>query len=263
MKAIPSTYRFCLILLLFSSCGPSSSPAESQKKREKITIAVAANVQFAMQELEAAFEQEHDVAIETVISSSGKLAAQVMQGAPYSIFLSANLDYPQAVQEAGYGSEALKTYAYGALVLWSRKNIQLDTNLQLLQHPSIDKIAIANPRNAPYGAEAINALKYYGIYEQVEGKLAYGESIAQTNQYILSKAVDLGITAKSAVLAPAIQGKGEWLELSSKAYQPIEQGAMITKYGMKHAPEACKKFWDFLFSPKARSILLKYGYSTE
>jgi len=258
---LPFLPLLSLFLMALSLWGCSPASSNSQQESGRITIAVAANAQFAMQELEAAFEAEYDIAVETVISSSGKLAAQIMQGAPYSIFMAANLAYPQAVKEAGYGSDTIRTYAYGTLVLWSSKDLPLDTNLQFLLHPSIDKIAIANPRNAPYGEEALNAMKYYGVYKKMEGKLAYGESIAQTNQYILSQAVDVGITAKSSVMAPAIQGKEQWMELSDRAYQPIEQGAIITRYGMEHAPEASRKFWSFLFSPKAQSILLKYGYS--
>jgi molybdate transport system substrate-binding protein len=250
---------FCLLCTGYS-CQPTDKKAD---KKPVITVAVAANVQFAMQELEAAFEARYPIQVETVISSSGKLAAQIMQGAPYSIFLAANMEYPDKVKSAGYAASKVEPYAEGTLVLWTTKSISLDSTLAILVHPSTGKIAIANPKNAPYGKEAINALKYFERYDAALPRLVYGESIAQTNQYILSGVVDAGITAKSAVMAPAVSGAGKWVSIPAKAYQPIRQGAIITRYGIEQEEAASRQFWSFLFSSEAQRILSEYGYKVD
>ena len=227
---------------------------------QEIIIAVAANVQFAMQALEKAYEQNTGFAIKTIISSSGKLTAQIQNGAPFDVFLSADMKYPDTLFAAGFAEAKPRVYAYGSLVLWTMKEIDLSGGTKLLLEDKIQKIAIANPKTAPYGAEAIKVLKYYQRYENVMPKLVYGESIAQVNQYIFSRAADVGITAKSVVLSPEMRGKGKWLEIDPATYSPIAQGAVILKHGAKNHPQAARAFYDFLFSDTARKILKDYGY---
>ncbi|HQU57583.1 MAG: molybdate ABC transporter substrate-binding protein [Phaeodactylibacter sp.] len=253
-KSIALFLGFAIIL---AGCQPS----ERQSRRsETITVAVAANVQFAMEELESAFEAESGIAVETTISSSGKLTAQIQQGAPYDLLVSADMKYPTALVESGKAVLPVRAYGFGALVLWTQNELELEENPAFLLQDKIRKIAIANPRNAPYGEQAMHYFEHYGIAEQVASKLVYGESIAQTNQYILSHAADLGLTAKSVVLSPEMKGTGKWLEIPAQSYEPIAQGVVITSYGQKVHPEASRRFFEFLFSPKARVILEKYGY---
>lgn len=244
-----------LIPLIFSSCNKKADP-----NHEKLLIAVAANVQFAMQEIEENFEKESGMPIDQVISSSGKLTAQILQGAPYDIFISADMKYPDTLYKNGFATAPPRVYANGTLVLWTFKDFDLANGVDVLKNPSVQKIAIANPSTAPYGEQTVRLLRHYNLYQEIEPKLVFGESIAQTNQYITSGACELGFTAKSIVLAPEMQGKGAWIELDATAYAPIQQGVVITKFGNREHPEASQRFFDFLFSEKGRTILEKHGY---
>jgi molybdate transport system substrate-binding protein len=244
-------------LLLFA-CGKAPQSGQSRGS-EAITVAVAANMQFAMEELTQAFLEETDIKCELVVSSSGKLTAQIKQGAPFDVFVSANMKYPEEVQNSGLAAAPPKVYAYGKLVLWSMKK-DVKPSLALLSDPSIRKIALANPRTAPYGQAALEVLRNAQLLERVEPRLVYGESIAQTNQFVISRAVDMGFTALSVVLSPKLQEKGRWIEVDSELYRPIRQGVVVIR--REKAPlEKAVKFYDFLSSEKAHRILEAFGYS--
>ncbi|TFW10102.1 molybdate ABC transporter substrate-binding protein [Oxalobacteraceae bacterium OM1] len=225
-----------------------------------ITVAVAANVQFAFEELRSEFTRATGHEIKPVINSSGKFAAQIMNGAPFDVFLSADMDYPEALYRSGHAIAKPRVYAYGALVLWTMKPLDLADWQATLRSPAVAKIAVANPKTAPYGAEAMKALAALKLDDAVRPKLVFGESIAQTNQYIQSAVADAGFTAKSVVLAPGIKGQGKWVELPKTAYQPIAQGVVVLKHGEQNEPVVSRQFQDFLFSPPARTILERYGY---
>jgi len=246
-----------LLFLLLPACRKAPDTGD---KPGKLIVATAANVQFAMQELEEIYESAMKREIEVIISSSGKLTAQIRQGAPYHLFLSANMKYPRNLYADDYALDSPRVYAYGSLVAWTLRDRQLDSTLRFFVDPAVKKIAIANPRNAPYGRQAVNFLRRAGWYEQLQPKLVYGESIAQTNQYIISQACDFGLTAKSVVLSPEMRNRGRWVELPAEAYQPIEQGVIITRRGQQDDPEGCQQFYDFLFSEAARNTFKKYGY---
>ena len=226
-------YLYLFLIFLLNGCTDNGEKGQFPKEKDTINVAAAANVQFAMKKIEAAFEKKHGVNINIIIGSSGKLTAQIMQGAPYHIFLSANEKYPNILFEEGF-SLSPKIYALGSLVAWTMyADINLDEGLSILKGARIKKIAIANPKNAPYGAEALNVFDYFSLREKVQAKLVFAESIAQTNQYILSKNCEVGITAKSVVVSPEVNQKGHWIEISKAAYQPIAQAVVITKIGAK------------------------------
>lgn len=227
---------------------------------EEIIVAAAANVQYVMEDLQTEFERQTGIEMKTVINSSGKLTAQISSGAPFDVFLSADMKYPETLFHKGYADSLPRVYAYGELVLWSMGDIDLSQGLEILAGEHIRKIAIANPLNAPYGQAAEEALKYYGIYEQVKEKLVFGRNIAQANQYIVSGAAEAGFTSKSTVLSPEMQGQGQWIEIDSGAYSPIQQGVVILKHGRENHLQASRLFYDFLFSETAGNILKKYGY---
>ncbi len=224
-----------------------------------VRIALAANVSYVMPELITAFKKHNpNIRILTTIGGSGKLATQIRGGAPYDLFLSANIAYPQALFEAGMTTRAPVVYAQGALILLSRYPRDMTKALRLLTDPTISKIAVANPRTAPYGKAAFEAMKNAGILDRVRSKLAYGESIAQTVAYAL-RAADIGIVAKSALFAPRMsqyQKGSNWTEIDPKLYHPIDQGLVMIKGGTKEA----KQFYDFLLSPEAKEIFRRYGY---
>lgn len=259
-KSYGIVYYLVFLLFLFSHCSTEKVDSTSENKG-KLTVAVAANMQFAMKEIETTFEEIENTAIHLIIGSSGKLTAQILQGAPYDLLVAANMKYPNHLYQKGHAPNEPKIYGLGALVLWSLKDgLVLDSTLSILTKPIVQKIAIANPKNAPYGEQAIKAFDYFKIKSAITPKLVYAENIAQTNQYILSKNCEVGLTAKSVVFAPQVAGKGTWIEVPKKAYQAINQGVVVTKYGVEHHPDLAQRFYDFLFSEQAEEIFLKYGY---
>lgn len=246
-------------LLLTIVCAWSAlltTPAIAQA----LTVAVAANVQFAFKDLQAAFTRETGVDVQPVIASSGKITAQVRSGAPYDVFLSADMDYPQTLRKEGLAGTPPVIYAYGTLVLWTMTDLDLTPGLPVLADPKVGKVAIANPRLAPYGRAALEALTHFKLSKDVQVKLVFGENISQVNQYIYSQNVTAGFTAKSAVLSPAMNGTGHWIEVPQDSYQPIAQGVVILKHGMDDNAGDSQRFVQFLASAPARTILANYGY---
>ncbi|MBE7175834.1 MAG: molybdate ABC transporter substrate-binding protein [Mucilaginibacter polytrichastri] len=222
---------------------------------QKLRIAVAANAQFVAKELETSFRKESGLEAEMVIGSSGKFTAQIKAGAPFDVFLSADTQYPDALYKSGLTLRKPKIYAYGKLVLWSeKKHMSLDKLASGLR----GKIALGNPKTAPYGVAAISALKKSGVYSKISGRIVYGESIAQVTQYMLAGAVSEAFTAKSVVLEPALKSKGFWTEIDPALYAPIAQSAVVLKTTKNR--EAAEKFHAFLYSEKGRALFRKYGY---
>ncbi len=241
---------FALLLLFYVSYG------------ETLTIAAAANVQYALKEITQEFQKKYPaVRITKIISSSGKLTAQIVRGAPYDLFLSADMKYPEFLYEKGFAISKPVVYAKGTLVLWSIKNIPLKDGINSLLNPSIKKIAIPDPKTAPYGREAKKALEKSGIYPKVRYKLVYGESVGQATQYIYKGLVDVGFTAKSVVLSPQMKNKGRWIEIDDSLYSPIKQGVVILRHGKNNL--YAQKFIEFLLSYTGKKILKKYGYKVD
>lgn len=249
-----------VLVILFPFCRNASGSRKSPGS--VLTIAAASNVQYAMEALALDFEASSGIKVDLIISSSGKLAAQIGQGAPYHVFVSADEKYPAELAQKGLTEGDPEIYAYGALVLWSfRKGVDLSQGLGILVKSDIAKIALANPDLAPYGAQSMRVLEHLGLLERLRPKLVFGENISQTSQYILSGACDLGFTAKSIVLAPELKGKGTWVEVPKEFYRPIAQAAVITRQGNQLLPEESRTFFTYLRSEPARAILTKFGYA--
>jgi len=247
-----------LLIGIFSlNCGGNKT-----NKAIDLTVAVAANAQFAMEAVETAFEEQTGKNIVIVIGSSGKLTAQIKQGAPYDVLVAANMKYPNYLFEEGLAKALPKVYVLGDLVVWTTKeDLALAADLTFLENTNIQKIALANPKNAPYGEQTINALNFYGLVNKIVDKLVFAESIAQTNQYITTGNCEVGFTAKSVVLAPKLKNKGNWITVPKAAYRPIKQGVIITKYGNQQHSELAQQFYNFLFSSTAQDIFKAYGYT--
>jgi molybdate transport system substrate-binding protein len=227
---------------------------------EPLTVAIAANLKYVFDDLAAAFKKETGIETQSVLNSSGKIATQVRNGAPFDVFMSADMEYPDALYQDGFATTTAKPYAYGQLVLWTEKEVDLSKGVAFLADKSIDKIAIANPKVAPFGKQALKVLDYYKIRAVVEPKLIYGESITQVSQYVDAKVVDVGFSAKSIVLAPEAAGKGQWVDVPPESYEPIAQGIVTLKHGSVVNSEAARKFYGFVLSAKAREIFAKNGY---
>lgn len=227
---------------------------------QTVRVAVAANAQFVAGALKEAFEQHDPARIELVVNSSGKITAQIEQGAPYAVFLSADMHYPGVLFQKGFAIGQPKIYASGKLVLWSLGTMNQDPEMKFLRRPAIKSIAVANPATAPYGVAAIQALKKTGIYGAIKDKIVYGESISQVNQYLLSGVAEAVFTAKSVVEAPDLKNKGTWSEVADSLYRPIDQGVVLLKYPKGEALAGARRFYHFLFSARARELFKAYGY---
>lgn len=228
-------------------------------KNEKLTIATAANMQYTVNEMIDIFYSETGIECQTVVSSSGKLTAQIQEGAPFDIFISADTKYPNELFKNGFTQTEPKIYAYGKLILWTLKS-DIPPSLSNLTSKKIKHIASPNPVTAPYGIATEEVLTYYKILDSVKPKLVFGESVAQTNQFITSKVAELGFTAKSVVLSPNLKEKGTFIEIDDKSYNPIAQSAVIIKNTGKDLSKS-EKFFNFLFSKKGKEILKKHGYT--
>jgi molybdate transport system substrate-binding protein len=227
---------------------------------EPLTVAIAANLKYVFDDLAAEFKKETGIETQSVLNSSGKIATQVRTGAPFDVFMSADMEFPEGLFKDGYAVTPPKPYAYGLLVLWTQTNFDLAKGVAGLADTGVGKVAIANPKVAPFGKQSLKALDYYKVRETVEPKLVYGENITQVSQYVDTKAVDVGFSAKSIVIAPETAGKGKWVEVPQESYDPIAQGVVILKHGSAMNGEAARKFYGFIQSEKARAIFSRNGY---
>ncbi|MEO1053372.1 MAG: molybdate ABC transporter substrate-binding protein [Bacteroidota bacterium] len=233
------------------------SGCTGKKRKDRLTIATAANVQFAMEELINAFEVETGITCEMIVGSSGKLTAQIKNGAPYDVFLSADMKYPQSLEEAGLTIGGAEIYARGELVIWSQVP-DLTPSLELLASTEIKHIALANPKVAPYGKAAMAVIKQVDDEGSLSDKLVYGESISQVNQFVLSKVCEIGFTSKSSVLSAKEQGR--WSPLPSANYPPVNQGVVIVQHDNQDMEKNANQFVRFLKSNKGAGILSVHGY---
>jgi molybdate transport system substrate-binding protein len=227
---------------------------------QTITVAAAANMKYAVTDIAKEFTKESGIDVKIITGASGKLTQQIMSGAPYDAFLSADVEYPAKLAQGGYTTTPAQVYAYGTLILWSDTGADLSKGVAVVADPSVKKIAVANPKTAPYGIEAMNAMKYYKVSDKVDGKLIIAESISQVGAYVTTKAVDVGFMAKSIVLSPEMKNVGKWVEVDPKSYNTIDQAMVGLKNGSPENQIAAKKFLRFMSSPKAIAILKTNGY---
>lgn len=223
-----------------------------------IKVSLATNVTYAIDELKKEFNKLHpDIKLLTTISSSGKLTAQIRHGADFDLFLSANMKYPKALYKDGIAKTKPVVYAQGSLILLSSQKRDFSKGIDIITDEGIKKIAVANPKLAPYGKATIEAIKSLKLYDKVKDKFIFGESIGQTVIYTLN-AADIGFIAKSTIFSPKLKGlkEGEnWIDVDPKTYNPIFQGMVLLKDN-----KDAKAFYDFMLSDSAKKILKKYGY---
>jgi len=226
-----------------------------------INIAVAANVSYAMDTLLEEFHKTNpNTQVKVTLGSSGKLTAQIKNGAPYTLFMAANMKYPEALYNDGIAITKPVVYAQGGLAMLSSSNQDFSKGIELVTTDVIKKIAIANPKTAPYGKAAVQALKHANVYDTVEGKFVYAESISQTVSDA-GTAADSGVIAKSTLYSPKMAQYKEninWANVDSKLYTPINQGIVILKSG--EANSEVSAFYTFMLSSTAKKILTDFGY---
>ncbi|MEM1358363.1 MAG: molybdate ABC transporter substrate-binding protein [Bacteroidota bacterium] len=226
---------------------------------DSLTIAGAANLQYALRALTASFTAETGIDCELVFASSGKLTAQISEGAPFDVFLAADEKYPASLHAKQLTLGPPVTYAYGRLALWSTLP-DFQPTLAGLTAPRIRSIAIPNPITAPYGQAAVAALRQQELYDSIAPKLVFGESVAQANQFVTAQAAEVGFTAVSVVMAPAMERYKSWIIVDEKSYAPIAQSAVVIDHkGQKKHPSG-EAFLNFLVSKKGKEILAEFGY---
>ncbi len=242
-----SLYRTLAALALFLC---------TSARADTLNVAVASNFVSALEAIETVFEagSAHDIQI--IRGSSGKHYAQIINGAPFDVFLSADLMRPQRLLEEGAAiADSLKTYALGQLALWSREEgLALDENY-LINSDNYNVIAIANPRLAPYGQAALEVFESLGIAEQTREKLVLGENIAQAVQFAYSGNADLGLIAYSQTLAPNMRNRGSVWLVPRELHQPIRQAMVLLTDS-----DAAREFGTFMTSPAIGRILSDSGY---
>jgi molybdate transport system substrate-binding protein len=227
---------------------------------QTITVAAAANMKYAVADIAKVFTKESGIGVKIITGASGKLTQQIMSGAPYDAFLSADVEFPTKLSQGGYTTTPAQVYAYGTLILWSDTGVDLSKGVAIVTDPSVKKIAVANPKTAPYGIEAMNTMKYYKVADEVTSKIVTAESISQVGSYVTTKAVDVGFMAKSIVLSPEMKNVGKWVEVDPKTYNTIDQAMVGLKNGSPENQIAAKKFLRFMSSAQALEILKASGY---
>jgi molybdate transport system substrate-binding protein len=237
-------------LLLLAGC------AQPPAKPRTLAVAAAADLSFAMEEISSAFAQAYPGAeIRATFGSSGNFYAQIRNGAPFDVFLSADMNYPRRLAAERIGvADSLFSYGVGRIVVWVPAASGLDP-ATVLHDPSVRRLAIANPEHAPYGAAAQAAMRSLGVYGALEKKLVLGENVAQAFSFVESGAADAGIVALSLAMAPSARGKGRYWEVPLEAYPRIEQGGIL----LKDSPQA-RDFRAFLTGLPGRAILKRFGF---
>ncbi|HYR90573.1 MAG TPA: molybdate ABC transporter substrate-binding protein [Terriglobia bacterium] len=227
---------------------------------EEFGVAAASDLNFAIKEIIQEFEHNTGHKVRLTLGSSGNFYAQIKNGAPFDVFLSADLNYPQQLERSGQAvAGSTFVYGIGRIALWvpPRSKIDLEkVRMQVLLDPSVKKIAIANPEHAPYGRAAIAAMEEAGVYSRVKEKLVLGENISQAAQFVQSGAAEIGVIALSIVLSEPMRSGKHWI-VPTDTYPKLEQGAVL----VKRAGPGARAFHEWLRGPQARKVFEKYGFN--
>jgi molybdate transport system substrate-binding protein len=252
---------FSLIVFVALASGASIPRADSADR--EITVAAAADLSNALQEVANNYEKQTGVTVKLSFGASGALTQQIQNGAPFDVFFSADMDYPRQLIAGGQAEGAtLYRYAVGRLVLWVPADSPLDVEhkgMDVLLDPSVKKISMANPQHAPYGRAAAATLRHYGLYEKVSDRLVLGENISQAAQFVESGNAQVGFVALAHAIAPAMQGKGKYWMVPADAYPPLDQGVVLISHS-PHRPDAAA-FLEYVKSAEVAGLLRRYGFS--
>jgi molybdate transport system substrate-binding protein len=254
-----------LAILAVMACADCANQA-SAAEQGAIRVAAAADLKFAMDEIVEAFRRDRPtIGVQVTYGSSGNFYAQLSNRAPFDIFFSADVDYPRRLVREGMAlADSEFLYGIGRLVVWVPRTSPIEVErlgMQALLSPSVRRIAIANPRHAPYGRAAEAAMKSLGVYDQVKGRLVLGDSVMQTAQFIESGGAEVGIISHSLALAPRLREKGRFWEVPIDAYPRREQGGVILSWAQdRPAADALR---DFVLGEGGRAILRRHGFRLE
>jgi molybdate transport system substrate-binding protein len=238
------------------------APASAQTP---LRVAAAADLEPVLPPILEQFQKVTGIRAQATYQASAALTAQIENGAPFDVFLSADLAYPKRLIDAGLADAAGTadsstpiTYAKGTLVLWARKDSRLPPpSLELLRNPGLKRLAVANPDRAPYGRAAVAALNTLKLYQDLKPRLVTAENIAQTAQFVDSGNADAGLISLTSALAPRLALSGTYFIIPRDLYPPIDQGAAIISNTTQRA--AAHKLLDYLLSPAVRKQIAKSG----
>ena len=257
-----SLRRLAVVVSLVAGLSVGTPAAAAEASARRVQVAAASDLKFALDDLVAAFAKlRPEIAVTVSHGSSGNFFALIANGAPFDVFLSADIDYPRRLAEGGQGrGQDVFRYGVGRIVVWvpTASPIPIERGLQALASSEVRKIAIANPRHAPYGRAAEAALRSAGVQDAVKGKLVFGENVAQTAQFVESGAADAGIIALALALAPPLAHKGRYFEVPLDMYPRLEQGGIVL--GRASDPGAAGALRDFILGPEGCAILKRYGF---
>lgn len=241
---------------------PSAGNQSSSGETVKVRVAAASDLQFALEEVADAMAEKHpEIELAVSYGSSGTFFQQLTNGAPFDVYLSADLSYPQQLAEAGLADPGdVFEYAVGRLVVWATNSSPVDptVGLSALTTPEAKRVAIGDPAHAPYGAAAVAAMKTAGIYEEVKDKFVLGESISQAAEFARTGNAQVGVIALSLAMAPEMADEGRWSEVPLDSFPELRQGGVVL--GSAADPAAARTFRDFLISDEGRAILKSYGF---
>jgi molybdate transport system substrate-binding protein len=253
--------RATFLLLIFALCF-FWGWRQAYAQKHEVSIAAAADLQFAMADLAHQFEKATGNTIHVTYGSSGNFFSQLQNGAPFDLFFSADVDYPKKLQSAGLVEPgSIFSYGVGRIVIWMPADSKVDVAKQewnALLDASVNKIAIANPAHAPYGRASVAAMQGAGIYEKVRAELVFGESISQAAQFVQSGNAQAGIIALSLAVSPAMKDGKRW-EIPPGSYPAIEQAVVMLKSAKDK--EVARAFLEFVKSEPGRATLAKYGFA--
>jgi molybdate transport system substrate-binding protein len=256
-----SALRKCLVGAILL-CGFILPAIQASAQKTELTIAAASDLSAAFKEIVAGFEKQTGTHVRTSFGSSGNFYAQIQNGAPFDLFFSADIDYARKLETAGLAEAgSLYKYAVGRIVIWTTSSSPVEVSklgMNALLHPSVRKISIANPDHAPYGGAAMAAMEHYGVIARVRGKLVFGENISQATQFIETGNAEIGISALSLALSPALKDKGKYWEVPLDAYPQLEQAAIIVKSSKNKT--TANAFMAYLKSPAGMEIMRRFGF---
>ncbi|HUV70257.1 MAG TPA: molybdate ABC transporter substrate-binding protein [Terracidiphilus sp.] len=247
--------KLFLALLTFAALASLSA-------QTPLRVAAAADLEPVLPPILEQFHQATGIRANATYKASAMLTTQILNGAPFDLFLSADLSYPQRLIAAGLADSPTPiTYAKGTLVLWTRKDSPLPPpSLDLLRNPALKRLAIANPDRAPYGRAAVAALTSLNLYNALKPRFATAENIAQAAQFVDSGNADAGLISLTSALTPRLASSGIYFVIPRNLYPPIEQGAVILRNTTQRA--AAQKLLDFLLSPAIQAQLAKSGLTS-
>lgn len=264
MRAPATLAVAALLALVVAGCGAGTNPAagHTSSPRTTVRVAAAADLQFALEEVRTELSKGRpDIKLAITYGSSGTFFQQLSNGAPFDLFLSADLKYPRELAKAALANPGdVFGYAVGRLVVWAPTDSPVDPTLGLasLTDAAAGKIAIANPEHAPYGKAAVAAMKTAGVYDAVKVKLVLGENVAQAAEFVQSGNAQVGVIALSLAVSPQMRDKGRYAEIPLESYPRIDQGGVVMSAAKD--PAAARAVKDFLVSAQGRATLKRYGF---